>query len=225
GVASEKVTTIPNWAPLDDLPLRPRQNPWSSRHGLDPSFVFQYSGTLAMKHNPDLLRQLAIHFRSDPRVRIVVVSEGPGADYLAKCRESEHLDNLVLLPFQPFGEMPDMLASSEVLIAVLEPDAGIFSVPSKVLTYHCARRPILGAIPTDNLAARIIRENCSGVCVQPNDANAFVAAAKRLRDSPAECNRMAESGRGYAIREFDLERIGTRFENLFHRVISDRRTG
>lgn len=220
GVHRSKVTTIPNWAPLDELPLRPRQNLWSSRHGLDQSFVFQYSGTLAMKHNPDLLRQLAVNFRSDPNVRVVVVSEGPGAEYLAKCKGSDKLDNLILLPFQSFSDVPDMLASSDVLIAVLEPDAGIFSVPSKVLTYHCARRAILGAIPADNLAARIIRQQRSGVCVPPNDVGRFVSVARQLRNNPEDCNRMADSGRDYAVRDFDLDRIGNRFETLLRDAAS-----
>jgi glycosyltransferase involved in cell wall biosynthesis len=215
GVPAEKVTVIPNWAPLDELPLQPRSNPWSKLHGLEGAFVFHYSGTLAMKHNPDLLRQLALQFRSDPQVRIVVVSEGPGADYLAQHKATEKLDNLLLLPFQPFDVVPEMLAASEVLIAVLEPEAGIFSVPSKVLTYHCAQRPILGAIPEENLAARIIMEQGSGRCVDPRNAQAFVDAAAGLRGQPVQCRQMADRGRAYALREFDLHRIADRFEELF----------
>ena len=40
-----------------------------------------------------------------------------------------------------------MLASADVLVALLETDAGAFSVPSKVLTSLSAGRPILAAIP------------------------------------------------------------------------------
>jgi glycosyltransferase involved in cell wall biosynthesis len=218
GVRPERITVIPNWAPLDELPLRGRSNPWSSRHGLDSAFTFHYSGTLAMKHNPDLLRQLAIHFRDDPDVKIVVVTEGPGADFLAERKKAEHLDNLILLPFQPFADMPDMLAAADVLIAVLEPEAGVFSVPSKVLTYHCARRAILGAIPEENLAARIINEQGSGFCVGPGDATSFVNAASRLRRETDTRNQMAERGRAYATREFDLPRITDRFELMFGRA-------
>lgn len=220
GVDPSKVTVIPNWAPLEELPLRPRANRWASRHGLDTAFTFHYSGTLAMKHNPDLLRQLALHFRGDHSVRIVVVSEGPGADYLSKHKVEEGLDNLLILPFQPFADMPDMLASADVLIAVLEPEAGVYSVPSKVLTYHCANRAILGAIPAENLAARIIREQGSGLCVDPGDAAGFVKAAIRLRADTEAREQMAASGRAYAVRDFDLGRITNRFESVFKAVLS-----
>ena len=82
GVPPEKIAVIPNWAPLDELPLGPRRNAWSAKHGLDDQFVILYSGTLAMKHNPELLWQLAEAFAVDQSVQIVVISEGPGAEYL-----------------------------------------------------------------------------------------------------------------------------------------------
>lgn len=225
GVPASRVTVVPNWAPLEELPLCPKVNPWAVRHQLAERFVFLYSGTLAMKHNPDLLRALAAEFRDDPEVRIVVISEGPGADYLARCKAVESLDNLVLLDFQPFADMPEVLATADVQVAVLEADAGVFSVPSKVLTYLSARRAILGAIPAENLAARIITQQAAGRCVAPDDVVGFVQAARALwADAPAR-ERAAGNGRAYAEREFDIKRITTRFEELFVRVvkISERR--
>ena len=55
----------------------------------------------------------------------------------------------MLLPYQPFGRLSEVLASADVLVALLESDAGAYSVPSKVLTYLAAGRPILGAIPAE----------------------------------------------------------------------------
>ena len=221
GVPPAKTEVIPNWAPLDELPRRPRDNDWSERHGLAGKFVFHYSGTLAMKHNPDLLRRLATHFRDQPDVRIVVVSEGPGADFLREKKAVEALANLMVLPFQPFEDMPDVLAASEVLIAVLEADAGVFSVPSKVLTYHTAARAILGAMPRDNLAARILIQQTSGLCVAPDDADGFVQAAATLRLDSSRREEMARAARRYAESEFDIKRLGDRFEAFFTRILNN----
>ena len=222
GVPAGRVTVIPNWAPLEELPLRPRRNA-SARHGLDGAFVFLYAGTLAMKHNPDLLLQLAVRFRGDQSVRVVVVSEGPGADYLRERKAAGRLENLDVLPFQPFEEMPDVLGAADVLVAVLEPDAGVFSVPSKVLTYHCAGRPMLAAIPEQNLVARIIRRQESGVCVEPSDGNGFIAAADTMRRDPAGREAMAQRGRAYAEAEFDIRRITDRFEGVIKTAVSGMR--
>jgi colanic acid biosynthesis glycosyl transferase WcaI len=220
GVPDRRITVIPNWGPLAELPLRARDNPWAVLHGLAGKFVFLYSGTLAMKHDPELLVRLARHFRPDPSVQVVVISEGPGAEYLAGYKAgTKDADNLLLLPFSPFSGLPDILASADVLLAVLESDAGVFSVPSKVLTYHTARRPILAAIPAGNLAARIIHGEESGLCVEPQDAAGFIAAAEKLRADANLRQRLADNGRTYAEREFDIERIAGRFEAVFQAVL------
>lgn len=219
GVPEDKVTIIPNWAPLDELPLRPRRNAWSAKHGLDEKFVFLYSGTLAMKHNPDLLRRLALGFKDDPAVRVVIISEGPGADYLRERQVQESLSNLLLLPFQPFTDMPEALAAADVLLTVLEADAGVFSVPSKVLTYHAAGRPILGAMPAENLSTRIIQQQVSGLCVRPDDWTGLLREASVLRNDAPLRQSMAACARRYAEREFDIERIAGRFEEVFSKAM------
>lgn len=65
----------------------------------------------------------------------------------------------MLFPFQPFEQIPQVQAAANVLIAILELDAGVFAVPSKVFTYLCAKRPLILADPLENLAARIVRDN------------------------------------------------------------------
>ena len=74
---------IENWAPVDELPARPRENEWARRHGLDGKPVLLYSGTLGLKHDPGLLHRLA---EALPEVAVVVASEGLGADWLPSDR-------------------------------------------------------------------------------------------------------------------------------------------
>jgi len=218
GVAAERISVIPNWAPLDELPVRPRRNPWSAAHGLAEKFVFLYAGTLGLKHNPDLLCQLAIAFRGEQQIRVVVITEGPGAELLRHLKSTLTLNNLDLLPFQPFDLMPDVLASADVLVAILEPDAGVFSVPSKVLTYHCASRPILGAIPSTNLATRIISETQSGLCADPVDVSGFLRAARALWSDKGAREKHGKAARAYAEKYFDIKRIADRFEGIFAKI-------
>ena len=211
GVLPDRVHVIENWAPLEELPLRPRVNPWSEKYALSDKFVFLYSGTLGMKHNPALLLELARSHQNDERVRVVVISEGLGADWLRQKKAELSVDNLLLLPYQPFEEMPDVLASSDVLVAILEPDAGVFSVPSKVLTYLCAGRPILAAIPPQNLAARIIAKAGAGVVEAPDEARAFLSAGKRLRGDRGWRRRAGRDARSYAESAFGIHGVADAF--------------
>jgi len=212
GVARANVSVIENWAVREELPPTPRDNKWAAEHGLIGKSVFLYSGTLGLKHDPGLLLELARRFGGRTDMRVVVVSEGPGADWL-KARAAG-LDGLLVVPFQPFERLAEVVASGDVLLAVLEPDAGVFSVPSKVLTYLCAGRPILAAVPAENLAGRIIVRNRAGLVVPPGDTAAFLAAAERLAGDPALRAELANNALDYALRTFDIDAVAARFESI-----------
>jgi colanic acid biosynthesis glycosyl transferase WcaI len=214
GVAPDRCTTIENWAPLEEIAPQPKRNPWSLAQGCAEEFCFLYAGTLGLKHNPELLAALAEALCDDGRARLIVASQGLGADYLAAEKTARNLHRLTLLPFQPYSALPDMLGAADVAIALLEQEAGVFSVPSKVLSYLSAGRPILGAMPRQNLAARLIEREQAGAVIAPDKIGDFVAAARALRQEPERLSAMAANARAYAQRAFAIGPIADRFEAL-----------
>ena len=217
GVDPSACTVIENWAPLSDLPTRPRDNAWRRRHGLEDRFLYLYTGTLGLKHRPELLYRLAQQRAGDADV--VVISEGMGEARLRELMRLRPLPNLHLLPFQPIEEYPDILAAADVLVALLEPAAGTFSVPSKVLSYLCAGRPILAAIPPENLAARTVERAGAGLVVDSTDEESFLIAAKQLRvDEPLRAAQ-GRAARAYAEATFDTAVIADRFEEVIERAV------
>lgn len=214
GVASEQTHVVENWAPLEEVPAVPRDNHWARTHDLVGKRVLLYAGTLGFKHNPNLLLRLADHFAAADDVRLIVISEGDAAQAVAREARTRRLANVAVLDFQPYETLPDVLASADVLTVILEQDAGRYSVPSKVLTYLCAGRPILGALPSENAAARIIRENQCGLVVDPADPAGFVAAAEYLMSDVELRRQFGDNARAYAERAFDIGAIGDRFEEI-----------
>jgi glycosyltransferase involved in cell wall biosynthesis len=220
GVDGGATSVIENWAPLDDLPVRRRDNAWRVRQGLGDRFVYLYTGTLGLKHRPELLYRLAEDRIDDADV--VVISEGMGEKRLREMLRERHLPNLRLLPFQPMEQYPEILGAADVLVALLEPTAGTFSVPSKVLSYLCAGRPILAAIPSENLAARTIERAGAGVVVPSTDEEAFLAGAKRLRGDESLRSTSGGRARAYAESTFDTDMITDRFQDVIERAVGRR---
>ena len=214
---------IENWAPIDDIPCLERATGWSREHGLSDRKTLIYAGTLGLKHDPEQLLVLARRLEARGDARLIVVSEGVGADYLQ--RHGGALASLLVLPFQPFETFPEILASADVLVAVLEPDAGVFSVPSKVLSYFCAGRPVLASIPKDNLAARLIAGNAAGSVVEPGDSVGFVAAAERLLDDPDGAAAMGRNARAHAEANFSIDHVTGRFEDVLRAAVCGARPG
>lgn len=225
GVPAERCHVIENWGPVADVPVMPKASPWAAEHGFADRFVILYAGTLGLKHDPGMLMALARRFESDPAVAVVVVSEGAGARWLEREAAAARAGNLSVLPYQPFERLPEMLGAADVLTALLSPLAGTFSVPSKVLTYLCAGRPLLAAVPAENLAARTIEAAGAGVVVASGDQGAFAEAAQRLRADPATRKLMGKRARAFAEREFDVEGIVDRFEAILLEAATSRRRG
>lgn len=215
GVAEDKMHVIPNWGAIDEIPTRPKANGWAKKHGLDDKFVFLYSGTLGLKHNPELLISLARDLESDADARVVVVSSGSGVEVLEQAKTAEALDNLIVLPLQPFEDFPDVLGSADVLLGVIEREAGVFSVPSKILSYLCSGRPIMLAAPRQNLAARSVATADCGAIVEPEDIDGWRAAAKQMQADGENTAAIGARGRAYAEHNFDIKVVADRFEAMF----------
>ena len=151
-------------------------------------------------------------------VQVVVISEGPGADWLKLKKDELNLGKLILLPYQPFEILPLVMASADVLIALLEADAGVFSVPSKVLTYLCTQRSLLIAVPEENLAAKIVQKNDAGFVIPPGNTESFLEKAEILYNDGDLRQQFARNGRTYAESTFDIDLIADQFEVIFREI-------
>lgn len=218
-VAPQNVSVIANWAPLGEVYPVDRDNPRArDMFGDEDTLRLVYAGTIGRKHNPGLLVDL-LHHALDEGVNasLVVVSEGEAADDLALVAEDEKLP-LGVLPFQPAEDLPSVLGAADVLVALLEPDATKFSIPSKVLSYMAAGRPILGLMPADNPAAHDI-ETSGGFVADPSveGARSAVSWLGELSADPATITSIGRRTRAIAEEKFDVDAVAARFEEILRR--------
>lgn len=206
-------SVIENWTPIHEVTLRPKATDWSTAQGLDATDVVLYSGTLGLKHDPEHLVALAQGLEGSGAV-VLVVTEGAGRAHLEARRAELGLRSLRLLDFVDYDLLPDVLGAADVCVVLLEQEAGTFSVPSKVLSYLAAGRPIVAAMPGENLAARLIERVGAGIVVAPGDHGGLTVAAKELLADPGRREAMARDARAYAEAAFDAEVVADRVEAL-----------
>ena len=150
-------------------------------------------------------------------VELVVVNEGPAVELL-RSEAAEAGVPLKLLPFQPYERLPEVLGSGDILVVLLEKDAGAFSVPSKTLSYLCSGRPVLGLMPEENLAAQLV--NRVGGFVESPDETSVPAAADWVVDVLTDQERWDElcrASRSLAEQEFALATCASQFEAMLLR--------
>jgi colanic acid biosynthesis glycosyl transferase WcaI len=222
GIAEERIFVIENWAPLEEISPLPRQTAFSQEHDLDGTFCFMYSGTLGMKHKPELLLELAQHFGNRSDVMTVVIAQGAGAEWLRENKNKAPANSLMILPFQPYDRHAEILASSDVLITLLDSECGAFSVPSKLLAYMCAERPLLLAAPPENLASRILRRADAGIATAATAADFLEGASRLLSDKP-RLPQYSANARAYAEKHFSIDSICDEFLEVITYTFSGRR--
>lgn len=222
GLTTDHVTVIPNWAPLDEITPRPRENDWSAQHlPTEHELRLVYAGTLGRKHNPLLLTALLRQaLAAGLPARLIVASEGEGIEMVREDVSREPQLPVTLLPFQPAAELPQMLGSADVLVTILEPEASRFSIPSKVLSSLAAGRPLLGLMPEDNPAAADIRA-ADGFVGPPTDFGVAggVGWLRRLHGDPEAAQAVGAKGRKLAETRFSIGPIADRFETVLQTTV------
>ena len=212
----ERISIIPNWVDTDFLRPLPKDNPVARRLGLDGVFTVMYSGIISLSSFETLARILeaARLLAPDRETRLVIVGDGlKRADLQARAEELR-LDNVVFLPFQPYADLPGLLASADVLLVPLDKEKSFLSVPSKLYNYLAAGRPILGLAVESSEVYQIIREAECGLCAPPDDPQRIAAAVRALRDDPGGREAMAARGRRLAEDVYSRRSVVEAFEAL-----------
>lgn len=217
-VPLDRARVLPNWSTIEDIPdvesetgLKAREQSWRAQHGLVGKRLLMYSGTLGLKHDPSMFVELAKACAADSSIGVVIISSGPDAEQLRVHASEQNLENLYVFPFVDYSMISTTLQAAEILLAILEPEAARFSVPSKILTYACAGRPVVVAMSTDNAAARLIGDVGFGTVTPAGDTDAFVAAVRTLLDKPESAKEFGRRGRKYAEANFTMSVIEERF--------------
>lgn len=216
-VNESKITCIPNWAPLEDIPIHSKLNSFSKKHDLIESFNILYSGTLGFKHNPDVILNLSnFLLKNKVKAKIIMVSEGKVIDYLKNEAKKNRLSNIIFLPFQDFSLFPKVLASADISLVMLEKSAGQFSVPSKLLSILCSGRIPLVFVSKSNLSSRIVKNNNCGFSVESQqELNETILKVYNNIDN---YSFIGKNSREYAEKNFDINIIGEKFSKI---IMSD----
>jgi glycosyltransferase involved in cell wall biosynthesis len=154
---------------------------------------------------------------------VVVAAGGKGVDWLRREQELCRRPNLILLPFQSFEDYPNVLASADVQVTILKPEAAEYSLPSKVMSQLCSARAQVAILPPDNQGATLVTAADAGQVFTPSDFPAAAQAIEALLADGEARRRYGENGRRYAEQQLSLALLGPRYEELFERVIKEER--
>ena len=170
-LGAERVATIPNGCDFDDfdgLEYRPGER-----------FRITHTGSFFGHRDPKPFLTALAEADGDVVVRFVGGLRAADREFAEGLGLGDRLEEI---PHVPRRSALELQRDSEALLLLL-PEAGGRgrTVPSgKIFEYLAAERPILAAVPTDGVAADLVRRADAGVVVAPDDVPALRAAITGL---------------------------------------------
>lgn len=210
GVPEDKIVVIYNWVDQNKVVDVPREeNKLFDVYGLDRSkFYITYNGNIGLTQNMDMLLDVAKELQEEYEdIHFVLVGNGAYLDEVRHKVAEQQLDNVHLLPFQPYEDISHVFSLGDASLVISKPGVGANSVPSKTWSIMSASRPVLANFDENELKT-IIENNHCGIFTKAGDKDAFKESILTLYNHRELCKEYGHNGRKFVMDNLTRE-VGT----------------
>lgn len=210
GVPEDKIVVIYNWVDQNKVVDVPREeNKLFDAYGLDRSkFYITYNGNIGLTQNMDMLLDVAKELQEEYEdIHFVLVGNGAYLDEVKRKVADQQLENVHLLPFQPYEDISHVFSLGDASLVISKPGVGANSVPSKTWSIMSASRPVLANFDENELKT-IIENNHCGIFTKAGDKDAFKESILTLYNHRELCKEYGHNGRKFVMDNLTRE-VGT----------------
>jgi colanic acid biosynthesis glycosyl transferase WcaI len=208
----KRIKVIPNFVDTKAIVPLSRLTNYRRELGVDESLVVMYAGNVGFSQSLELMVEAA---RVLPNVVFVINGEGAARKSLEA--KAHALSNVKFGEYQDASRLSEVLATGDLHVVPLRRGLGSVSVPSKTYSILAAGRPICAAIDLDTEVPRILAAANAGVCVEPDNQEAFVSALTAMISDRQSLEEMGASGRKWVEGHASPQSIAQRYEALYMR--------
>ena len=223
-VPADKMKCISNWVDVGFVQPKPKhESAFLKAHGLEDKFVVLYSGNIARTQGVRTILRSAAQLQEETDIQFVIVGESRQLAELRVLKAELGIDNVLLLPFVPRAELPDMLAAADVSLIMQKRKVVGFNMPSKTQVIMASGRAVIASVPVEGAAAQAVRESSSGLVVEPESPTHLTKAILTLYNDPEATKPLGENGRQYANDNYSFTQALNAYEALLKSVVPERK--
>ena len=202
GVPANKITYIPYGTDVDMFNPSVDGLAVRKRLGLEDKFVVLYAGALGQANDIYTVLCAAKHLNDENQIRFVFWGDGKERPNLQSEAERLNLENVIFAGVCPKKEMPFVIASSDVCLAILQ-NVPMFrtTYPNKVFDYMAAARATVLVI--DGVIREVIESSNGGVFVEPANHELLAKTILELSKDPQRVRQMGVNARAYLVQHLD----------------------
>jgi glycosyltransferase involved in cell wall biosynthesis len=202
GMPENKITYIPYGTDVDMFNPNVDGSSVRMNLGLENKFVVLYAGALGQANDIDTILRAAERLNHESQIRFVLFGDGKERSRLEAESKRMNLTNVIFAGVCPKKEMPLVIASSNVCLAILQ-DVPMFrtTYPNKVFDYMAAARGTVLVI--DGVVRDVIESSGGGVFVQPDNDEQLASTILELSNDPQRVKQMGLNARDYLVKHLD----------------------
>ena len=209
GVPEEKIQVIYNWVDENaTTPVADDDNELFEEFGIGKDkFRVVYAGNLGNAQNIEVILEAARILKDNKNIEFIIFGKGGLEEDIREAIKNEQLDNLRILPLQPYERVAKVYGLGHVCIVACKPGLGGAAMPSKTWSIMSSGRAVLANFDEGELK-NIVEDNLCGIFTKAGDLDAFVNAIVELAQDPGRCDLMGKNGRQFILDNLTRE-IGT----------------
>ena len=201
-------------------PVDRQDNRLIEKYGLDPElFYITYCGNIGYTQNTELLLTCAKKLKNElPDLRFVLIGEGAARDEVERTIAEDKIENVILLPFQPYEDIAHVFSLGDVGLIISKPGVGSNSVPSKTWSIMAAEKPILASFDRDSELSRLVEKNNCGCVADAGDENGFITAVREMYSNREKTAAQGKNGQAFLSSEFDKDICVAKYVEVLEKV-------
>jgi colanic acid biosynthesis glycosyl transferase WcaI len=209
GYPANRIRVIRSPINVDQIRPVPRDPAFRTQHGIPhDAWVVMFVGSMGRKQGmmnvvaaAGLLRAANVHW--------MLIGEGEVKSDLVDATGRLGLTDVVhFVPLQEHAALPIAFAAADVLLLNQLGTVADTVIPTKLLTYMAAGRPVLAAVNAASQAAEVLRDADGGLLVAPDSPEALAAGVTSLMTMDRETlSDFGARNRAYAEVHFDQQKV------------------
>lgn len=219
GVPEEKIEVVYNWVDQNaTVPVDDEDNELFEEFGISrDKFRVVYAGNLGNAQNIEIIVNAARILKDSANIQFIIFGKGGLEDEIKIAKANEQLDNLMILPLQPYERVAKVYGLGHLCIVACKPGLGGAAMPSKTWSIMSSGRAVLANFDEGELK-EIVENNQCGVFTKAGDLDGFTNMIVELSEHPERCAEMGKNGRQFILDNLTRE-VGTqKYVNVIRSV-------
>jgi len=221
GLPSNNIHIVPNWGDPDNIVISSVAGKKLRKELNIPeqSFLCIYAGNIGSASGIETCIKAYKHLNLEKDIYLLIAGGGSQLMPSKSLASQINPDRIKFLSPWPASKTSAVLSAADCFLLPTQGRQSLASVPSKMISYLFAGKPIISGCLAQSETAYTIRESNCGIVVNPSDPEGLAEAIIRMRSMPLrDRERMGQSGKRFAVTFYSSNICLPRIESILRGI-------